>query len=527
MLFGIAAGTLLIQTRTNFLPKAEETYAYPIKVYLIYPSDKPEIPEYSAAVRNYISSDFENYFRTKVGVKPNTEPLQIIKSSKNYLQFRCGPQPTEECKNDPTKIPRGANEYIAETGGMNNNTIKLVFAPGMGGYAGANFIPGTKAGYAMVGDFVLESLSSKVNPWGIPCSTGDGWECEGGRGKATPIHELGHGVGVVGHTGNSIMNDGYQFPDISFLPDEISFLRKSPFFTVVSNPPTAPTQTIIGKCLLSQVRAPGNSSREDVSIDNGTNKEFCDVNNKMYRYRCEEGVPYPTALPDKDKECITTPTQGAPAAGTAPKKCDDDNLKKCPTPNKGCYMINDKPRCVFEKISCTETEHTGCKNPPDPRPDGCEVKDVTIDGQKLQHTQCTPAKTGTPAAGAPTAPRTNTGSGTQPAAGATAPRPAAGPEANRAQAGQTNVANTTRPQAELICGKDEKGVEIPCYAMGVFSPNELSDRVAQTTLASVNYSKFRSIIDEQEKNIGAAVANNARAKIDAAEKEVKACLEKK
>ena len=53
---------------------------------------------------------------------------------------------------------------------------------------------------------------------------------------------------------------------------------------------------------------------------------------------------------------------------------------------------------------------------------------------------------------------------------------------------------------------------------------ELKTREFQAQIASVNYAKFRKIIDDQEAKIGAEIATAARNKIAAAEEAMKACI---
>lgn len=337
-----------------------------------------------------------------------------------------------------------------------------------------------------------------------------------------------------------------------------------------------------------------------------------------------------------DKQCSGQPAAPAATSPEISKKCDDKETAKCAAPNKGCYIIDEKIRCVYEKATCTQKEIEFCQDPSDGDPrEGCEVGNATIaDGKvPVQYTKCTAAKRGsgapaggTPAAGSqtevpdvkcadPNHPVCTTNStkeygvdkgvcyminsnlrcayskdyksydsangpcnaednkackdkggctlvkvtikgqsdpiqysickndtaarpaapapaaAAQPRSGATAPAPAAGnprPGSPAQPAAAAPAAATApKPVGDLICGKDTKGIDIPCYAMGVFSTDELSQREAQATLASVNYAKFREIIDREESKVGATIANNARAKVEAAEREVKACLEKK
>lgn len=97
-----------------------------------------------------------------------------------------------------------------------------------------------------------------------------------------------------------------------------------------------------------------------------------------------------------------------------------------------------------------------------------------------------------------------------------------GASSSSSATGATTTSSTT--PSEIFCGTDDKGVKIPCYAMGVFSPEELKTREFQAQIASVNYAKFRKIIDDQEAKIGAEIATAARNKIAAAEEAMKACI---
>lgn len=77
---------------------------------------------------------------------------------------------------------------------------------------------------------------------------------------------------------------------------------------------------------------------------------------------------------------------------------------------------------------------------------------------------------------------------------------------------------------DLLCGKDDKGIDIPCYSIGVFSPAELAQREAQAQLSSINYAKFRSILDNEAKDIDETIKVVARKAIADAEAAQQACL---
>lgn len=375
-------------------------------------------------------------------------------------------------------------------------------------------------------------------------------------------------------------------------------------------------------------------------INSGATFSHCDYKDEkgLGEARCKsifiQNKPNDKPMPDGfSLFCKQTATAPAATSPEVSKKCSDTELAKCAKPNKGCYIIDERIRCVYEKATCSQKDIEFCQDPSDGDPrEGCEVGNATtVEGQTktpVQYTKCTAAKrgSGTPAAGSQTevpdtkcadpnhpvcttnsskeygvdkgicyminsnlrcayskdyksydsangpcnaednkackskggctlvsvkikgqsdpiqysickndtaarpaaAPAAAPAAGTGPKPGApaaaTPPNPRPGSATQPAAAAQ---AAAPKPAGDLICGKDSKGIDIPCYAMGVFSADELSQREAQATLASVNYAKFTDIINREESRVGETIANNARAKIAAAEKEVKACLEKK
>ncbi len=214
-----------------------------VKPYLIYPADKPMYPEYETAVNSYIE-ELKAWYLQKVGKTFSTTPLQIVRSSRNYLIMRCGDYPTQACINDPSKLEGNWAQYMNEAihGGRaeyynggpswDKDTVDLVFGAGGGGYAGAN-ARGTEGGWAVVSDWVLEPISGVANTWGIPCSYSSEWQCSGGTPKGTPAHELGHAFGLP-HPGQqycsqTIMECHWNYP-VGLLQQETDALRQSPFF---------------------------------------------------------------------------------------------------------------------------------------------------------------------------------------------------------------------------------------------------------------------------------------------------------
>lgn len=247
--------------------------------------------------------------------------------------------------------------------------------------------------------------------------------------------------------------------------------------------------------------------------------EECWIYGTDYKYSAcrkkAEGAPASSA----SKPTETTPGK-CPSGENGDAYCARETAAHGVESGKGvCYKIDDKARCAYAldykspdaaNGPCNKKDNDSCIA----QGTTCELVEVTLNTTnkpKIKYSQCK-AKTGQPA------PRPAAGTSTDARTPAVAqPQTAAGSQP-RTQAGAPTAA------ADIICGKDDKGADIPCYAIGVFSPTELTSREAQAKIASVNYTKFRKIIDDEEKRIGTDVANQARKQIAAAEEALKACI---
>ncbi|MDP2640924.1 MAG: hypothetical protein Q8P39_00055 [Candidatus Yanofskybacteria bacterium] len=218
-----------------------------VKPYLVYPADMLMYPAYEAAVTEYLM-ELQQWYLGQVGAAFQMASLVVLRHpSRNYLEMRCGENPSQECIRDRSLLEGNWAQYMNEaihggvaryeSGGPHwaDHTAYLVFGAGGGGYAGAN-AKGHEGGWAVVGDWVLEPISGVANEWGIPCSYSSGWQCEDGVSKGTPAHELGHAFGLP-HPGeeyrdSTIMEWHGGYPEVGFLDQEREFLRVSPFFVL-------------------------------------------------------------------------------------------------------------------------------------------------------------------------------------------------------------------------------------------------------------------------------------------------------
>lgn len=78
--------------------------------------------------------------------------------------------------------------------------------------------------------------------------------------------------------------------------------------------------------------------------------------------------------------------------------------------------------------------------------------------------------------------------------------------------------------ATAECGFDKDGLGIPCYKIGVFSPEDLLSTEAGARLASERYTQFSEIITKLTGQINADIIAAANAKLKAAQDAAKACL---
>lgn len=222
------------QTPPETLAPSRQSFL--VKPYLVYPADKPMIPEYEKALASYLS-ELQLWYQQMTGAAFVLAPLEIQRSSFDYLTMRCGENPSQQCLNEQNRIEGNWPAFLNKAihGGKEEweeKTVALIFSAGGGGFAGANQYP-NYTGFAITGDWVLEPISGIPNDWGIPCRFSDGWQCQEGVPKGSPAHELGHAFGLPHpdeYEGESIMKWHGGYPETGFLPHEVNYLLQSPFF---------------------------------------------------------------------------------------------------------------------------------------------------------------------------------------------------------------------------------------------------------------------------------------------------------
>lgn len=155
-----------------------------------------------------------------------------------------------------------------------------------------------------------------------------------------------------------------------------------------------------------------------------------------------------------------------------------------------CYMINGFARCKYEKNfgNCTSADAGACT-----QKGGCTLEKITVGNDPIQFSYCTN-------------------------------------DAASASRGASNAGTRPASATDVICGKDVNGREIPCFQIGVFSPAELAKIEYQANLASINYAKYKEIMDQQGQKIQSQISAAQQQKINEqlakAEEQAKACLPK-
>ncbi len=327
---------------------AQASNGYFVKPYLVYPSDKPIYPEYETAVNKYLV-ELQDWYGKVVGVTFELAPLKVVKSTQNYQTMRCGVNPTVACLNNPAKLEGNLGKFVNEAihGGQEKwdvQTAALVFAAGAGGYAGGSKIS-SDAGWAIVGDWVLEPISGKANTWGIPCKYSDGWQCSGNTPKGSPAHELGHAFGLDHPPAGSpsIMASHGLYPTTGFLPSEIQQLKASPFFIKTQGllgtilgffpPVVLPTSPpIVTSCPKGTVR------EECIGYSSNRINAYCwGTNNSYLGGKCSSScaeaskcgvitsTPAPTPVPTPVPTSVPAPI----SVSVKNEKCDESQRKEC------------------------------------------------------------------------------------------------------------------------------------------------------------------------------------------------------
>ncbi len=223
-----AAIVVLVSTTAALIAPAAAHAAPPPQIYVepyyVYPSDQPSHQEYVDAI-NALALEVQQWYRDHAGVTFKLKPLKIVRGG-TYIDMRCGTPAPQECIDNRQDLRNWWGSMLSLTEGFKSFRSAWVFGQGGGGFAGANRLDNF-AGFALLGDWVLEPISGVAEPQAIPCSFAD-WQCSGGAPKGAAAHELGHTFGLLhpdGYEGHSLMAWHGDYPDTSLNPWEIDILR--------------------------------------------------------------------------------------------------------------------------------------------------------------------------------------------------------------------------------------------------------------------------------------------------------------
>ncbi len=145
-----------------------------------------------------------------------------------------------------------------------------------------------------------------------------------------------------------------------------------------------------------------------------------------------------------------------------------------------CYQINGKARCQYGKdhASCNPADSSACS-----QRGGCVLEKITVGSDPIQFSRCADD-----------------------------------------QSSSTSSASSGTTGCENL--KDADGLTIPCYRIGVFTPEELKATEAQAKVALERYTQYKRILSDVGAEIDGAIKAKADEKIREAERLANACLAK-
>jgi hypothetical protein len=143
----------------------------------------------------------------------------------------------------------------------------LIFVKGAGGYAGGRELGSADAGWALLGDWAIDSIEGAV-------AEGDYWWSGARLQTGAAAHELGHAFGLPhpdsygGNNETSVMGEWWRYPNVGLNNWEIDALRttKAPFFTTaIPEPSSLMFAAAALLLLLAMFRVPRSSASSAMS----------------------------------------------------------------------------------------------------------------------------------------------------------------------------------------------------------------------------------------------------------------------
>ena len=192
-----------------------------VKPYLILPLGRVAHPAWIAAIPRAMQ-EVQAWYAIRAGCTFSLDSLQLVTAIDPY---------DKDHPNLASVVNRAINGPDEH---WEFQVCVVVFCAGAGGFAHGTYLPELGVGHIEIGDWGIEALSGIPNPWGLrlpPGSPYAGWNA----GCGTFAHEAGHGLAGLVHPdppARSIMLQHTEYPDIGFLPNEVTLLRASPFLNV-------------------------------------------------------------------------------------------------------------------------------------------------------------------------------------------------------------------------------------------------------------------------------------------------------
>lgn len=547
MLFGIAAGTLLVQNGANFLPKAAIVECDPYYKALCskrgldcHKLNTPTVP-YVCIDRNgqYCdSNDKTTYHNAKLGTGFKCKSNEFCGFNKKESFYECQPDPDGTrvgvCNNDTDCYKRygirvGGTSITEHFCTQDNWAINsLPYCDPSKDSANAFGCNIDKASYCGTGEsscFIEDGEAKcKTAPAEAPaaqsasgttaggCTQAEINACKQKNSKTDRCYKSSNGSPICLYSASLERQEACEKACPNGNNQGCVILRGEQRCIYPDSATSCDSGDGGSSCKL--ITRDGVKISTDAQKCNEGWKNFCRL---LFNKGCVdkpdgvpdcEGTATPLSQPAPAVAPATVPQSqtgaGAPAAGTAQsnqststKTGSFDNkvaVAECPeqkhrdycaanasihgVSSGKCYQISGQARCKYDKDfpKCNDSDTRVCSDR-----GGCVLEKITVGNEQIQFSRC-----------------------------ADSPSAAGGQQATTG--------------CETL--KDAEGLTIPCYKIGVFTPEELKATEAQAKVALQRYDQYKRILSEVGGEIDSAIKAKAEEKIREAERLANACLAK-